>query len=120
MEDVLVATDDERIRELVLHFSGKVIMTGFHHQSGTDCVAEAVAAMDVGLYAYRKYFLLRFSKRSPGYLEQREMLEQLRVLERGYKILVTETTSKIASGLSTDTPEDLAKVETLFRNGKIA
>lgn len=48
------------------------------------------------------------------------MLEQLRVLEKGYKIMAVETTRKIASGLSTDTPDDLAKVETLFRNGKIA
>ncbi len=37
---VIVATDDERIRAAVLGFSGEVCMTGGHHQSGTDRIAE--------------------------------------------------------------------------------
>ncbi len=38
---VVVATDDERIRDHVAGFGGEVIMTGTHHQSGTDRCQEA-------------------------------------------------------------------------------
>ncbi|MBY0546570.1 MAG: 3-deoxy-manno-octulosonate cytidylyltransferase [Candidatus Obscuribacterales bacterium] len=39
-DDVVVATDDERISEAVRQFGGKVAMTGSHHNSGTDRLAE--------------------------------------------------------------------------------
>lgn len=65
----------------------------------------------VGLYVYRKDFLLMISKMPQSYLERIEMLEQLRVLEHGYKIKVIETKSKHAAGVSVDTPEDIARVE---------
>ena len=42
----------------------------------------------LGLYAYRRDFLLRFPKLPRSLLEQTEKLEQLRVLEAGYDILV--------------------------------
>ncbi len=44
--DVLVATDDERIRKTVESFGGKVVMTGPRHATGTDRVAEAVRDID--------------------------------------------------------------------------
>lgn len=69
----------------------------------------------VGLYVYRKDFLLKISKLPQTYLEKIEMLEQLRVMEKGYKIKVVETKSEHAAGVSVDTPEDLAKVEKLVR-----
>ena len=69
----------------------------------------------VGLYVYRKDFLLKISKLPQTYLEKIEMLEQLRVMEKGYKIKVVETKSKQAAGISVDTPEDLAKVEKLVK-----
>jgi 3-deoxy-manno-octulosonate cytidylyltransferase (CMP-KDO synthetase) len=69
----------------------------------------------VGLYVYRKDFLLMISKLPQSYLEKIEMLEQLRVLERGYKIKVVETESNHAAGVSVDTPEDIATVEKLIR-----
>ncbi len=67
----------------------------------------------LGLYVYRKDFLLEYAKMSPGYLEQIEMLEQLRVLEMGYKIKVIETKSQsfAKGGFSVDTPEDRERVE---------
>jgi 3-deoxy-manno-octulosonate cytidylyltransferase (CMP-KDO synthetase) len=46
LDDVLVATDDERIRRAVVEFGGKAVMTSPEHRSGTDRVAEAVATID--------------------------------------------------------------------------
>ncbi len=69
----------------------------------------------VGLYVYRKDFLLKISKLPQTYLEKIEMLEQLRVMEKGYKIKVVETKSEHAAGVSVDTPEDLLKVEKLIK-----
>ncbi len=42
---LVVATDDERIRDAVIAFGGKVIMTSPAHPTGTDRIAEAVRAM---------------------------------------------------------------------------
>jgi len=42
---VLVATDDERIAEAVDRFGGRWVMTGAHHASGTDRIAEAARAL---------------------------------------------------------------------------
>ncbi len=42
LENVLVATDDERIKKEVLDFGGKVVMTSALHQSGTDRCNEAI------------------------------------------------------------------------------
>ena len=41
LDEAIVATDDDRIREAVEAFGGKVVMTGTHHKSGTDRVQEA-------------------------------------------------------------------------------
>jgi len=46
LDAVLVATDDERIRDAVCGFGGTAVMTRPDHASGTDRVAEAVAALD--------------------------------------------------------------------------
>ena len=43
VEEVWVATDDERIRKTVEGFGGKAVMTSPDHLSGTDRIAEAVA-----------------------------------------------------------------------------
>ena len=72
----------------------------------------------VGLYVYRKNFLLEISKMPQGYLEKIESLEQLRVMEKGYKILVVETKMDKTAGMSVDTPEDLERVERLIEKMK--
>lgn len=62
----------------------------------------------IGIYAYRKDFLLKFSNLSPTRLEAIERLEQLRALENGFRIKVIETEKET---IGVDTLEDLRKVE---------
>jgi 3-deoxy-manno-octulosonate cytidylyltransferase (CMP-KDO synthetase) len=64
-----------------------------------------------GLYAYRRDFLLHLATLSQTALEQVEQLEQLRVLEHGYRIRVVPTTYE---SVGVDTPEDVARVERLL------
>ena len=197
LEQVYVATDDDRIYECVCGFGGKVIMTDKNHLSGTDRIAEAaekitLAPQDIvvniqgdqpsfppsilsdlmrplvedpmipmstlihkiedeqelrnpnhvkvtfdrkgyalyfsrlpipftrdqtskpihfkhlGLYAYRKEFLMTFTNLPYGVWERVEQLEQLRALEHGFKIKVVETEY---DSIEVDTPGDVAIVE---------
>ena len=59
----------------------------------------------MGLYAFRRDFLLRYTKLPQTPLEQAELLEQLRALEHGYKIKVCLTQGKT---MEINTPEELA------------
>jgi len=196
LDDVIVATDDLRIKEAVERFGGKAAMTSPKHPTGTDRSGEVVKDLDVntviniqgdeplidpklidevgqpllenpqiematlaheittkekhmdpnvvkvvidaqgfalyfsrslipyprktenlhayehiGIYAYRKNFLLDFIQLPPTPLEKTESLEQLRALENGYKIKVIIT--KKYTGLSVDTREDLAEVKAI-------
>jgi len=203
--NVLVATDDERIYETVQQFGGQARMTSAEHRSGTDRIAEVAGDLDadivvnvqgdepliqpamiaeaiqpllddaavaigtlkhaintpdelfdpnvvkvvtdrqdralyfsrspipcvkgrdmrgfgfqagtffrhVGLYAYRRDFLLRFIELPQTPLEQLEGLEQLRALEHGY-IITVATTSHTAIGV--DTPEDVENVLKLIND----
>lgn len=197
LDEVYVATDDQRIFDSVVGFGGKAIMTDKRHQSGTDRIAEAadritLADHDIvvniqgdqpifqptiitelitpliedptlpmstlmyrikderelhdtnhikvvvdnkgyalyfsrltipfhrdpesgtthykhlGIYAYRKHFLLTFTKLHYGILEGAEKLEQLRALEHGYRIRVVETPF---DSTEVDIPEDIKVVE---------
>jgi 3-deoxy-manno-octulosonate cytidylyltransferase (CMP-KDO synthetase) len=60
----------------------------------------------IGVYAYRRELLLQFTSWSKGTLEQIEMLEQLRLLERGVSIQMVETSHQ---SIAIDTMEDLLK-----------
>ena len=61
----------------------------------------------VGLYVYRREFLLKYARMAPTFLELAEKLEQLRVLENGHRIKVVETEHET---VGVDTPADLEKV----------
>ena len=66
----------------------------------------------IGIYAYRRDFLLRFAKMPQTPLEQAESLEQLRALENGYRIRVIKTNARF---VGVDTAEDLEKVREIYR-----
>lgn len=60
----------------------------------------------LGLYVYKRDFLLRFARLRPTALERVESLEQLRALENGYRIYVAEVDER---SIEVDTPADLKK-----------
>jgi 3-deoxy-manno-octulosonate cytidylyltransferase (CMP-KDO synthetase) len=67
----------------------------------------------VGLYAYRRSFLLELVRMAPTALERAESLEQLRALENGHPVGVA-----IVEGwrsVPVDVPEDVARVEAVLR-----
>jgi 3-deoxy-manno-octulosonate cytidylyltransferase (CMP-KDO synthetase) len=71
----------------------------------------------MGFYAYRRDALQRFPKLSPSALEAAEKLEQLRFLENGIDIYVTETPHDT---IGVDTEDDLRRVEEVLRKGRIS
>ncbi len=199
-DEIIVATDDDRIRSAAEQFGGTVMMTSADHQSGTDRAAEVARQIEtdllavvqgdeptirpgvidetidafrdeltlnvsaaatpihqsdeikdpnvvkvvidqsghalyfsrlpipfirngstpvphykhLGLYVYRKEFLLRYSKWPQTPLEKSEKLEQLRICEMGdrIRVIITEYDS-----IGIDTPEDLEKARKLFLEG---
>jgi 3-deoxy-manno-octulosonate cytidylyltransferase (CMP-KDO synthetase) len=68
----------------------------------------------VGLYAYRRAFLLEFVALPRTPAERAEGLEQLRVLEHGHRILTAEVRGW--SSLPVDVPEDVARVEARLKS----
>jgi 3-deoxy-manno-octulosonate cytidylyltransferase (CMP-KDO synthetase) len=197
---VVVATDDQRIADVVDSFGGTAVMTAADHASGTDRLAEVAARLDaeivvnvqgdeplispdaidavvrvlderraemstlrrriradeidnpalvkvvvdrqgdallfsraptpyarpgvdapdfwghLGLYAYRRRFLLALASLPSTPLERAEGLEQLRALEHGHRIATAETT---ADTIGVDTPDDLERVRRLVEAGAL-
>ncbi len=201
LDEVVVATDDERIYKEVERFGGKAILTSKEHENGTSRIAEVCTKYEdydvivnvqgdepliepeminsiinsfkeddtismstlkykidtmeeienpnyvkvitdkkgyalyfsrsvipyprkldiqnyykhVGIYGYKRDFVVEYAKMEPTPLEVSESLEQLRALENGYRIKVMETPYKI---IGVDTQEELEKVrEYIKENG---
>ena len=197
VHEVVVATDDERIRAAVEEHGGHAVMTRADHATGTDRLAEVAAQRPdcdliinvqgdeplidpavidalvapfehdialmmatakteitdaaemenpnnvkvvvdrtgnalyfsraripyarnagakvykhIGIYAYRRDFLLAYAKMAQTELECSESLEQLRALENGYRIRVVETDAVF---IGVDTEEDLAAVNVEYQ-----
>ncbi len=71
-------------------------------------VGEPVVYKHIGLYAYTKDFLFIYKNIPTSSLEKTECLEQLRILQDGYRIKVLETRYDT---IGVDTPEDLKQVK---------
>lgn len=69
----------------------------------------------IGLYAFTKDFLFTFRNLPESSLERAEKLEQLRVLEYGYKIKTVETKFDT---IGVDTPDDLMRVKEMLLKGQ--
>jgi 3-deoxy-manno-octulosonate cytidylyltransferase (CMP-KDO synthetase) len=70
----------------------------------------------IGLYGYTKDFLFVFKNLALSELEKTEQLEQLRILEGGFRIKVVETEYDT---IGVDTPEDLEKVRQYLQKEKV-
>lgn len=203
LDRVIVATDDQRIFDVVVQFHGEVMMTRSDHHSGTDRIAELAEQLEadvivniqgdeplidpvaidaaiqplahfpqlqmttlvthfadeaewqnpnvvkavcdndgavlyfsrspipyprcqsgvklarkhIGLYAYRRDFLLMITQFPPHPLEIAEGLEQLRVLTLGEKIVAVETDYQ---SIGVDTPDDIEQAEAKMRKEGLA
>lgn len=94
-----------------LYFSRARIPHPRHPETGGP---GALWRRHIGLYAYRRDFLLQFASWPPSPLETIEGLEQLRALERGCVIRVFPARGRY---LAVDTREDVAAVQTALRQG---
>lgn len=70
----------------------------------------------IGIYVFKKDFLVTFTSLPRTLLEKTENLEQLRALEHGYRIKVPTSNYK---PLGVDTPEDVARVETILMSRNV-
>ena len=83
-----------------------------HMRDLADQTAEHPAYWQhIGLYVFRRSFLLDYADMPPTELEGFEKLEQLRALENGHPIAVVETKFKT---IGVDTPDDLERVRQLL------
>ena len=74
-------------------------------------IREGIYWKHIGLYAYRRDFLLMITRLPPSPLEEEEKLEQLRVLENGYRIKAVPVPGHPGG---VDTWEDLRRIEPLL------
>ena len=105
--------DDPNVVKVVVGCRGDAIYFSRTAVPFRGRAAPYVAWEHIGIYAFRREFLLAFSRMDPTDLEATEGLEQLRALEHGHRIAVVPTEDHV--GLSVDTPEDLERARRMLR-----
>jgi 3-deoxy-manno-octulosonate cytidylyltransferase (CMP-KDO synthetase) len=98
-------------KNFALYFSRAPIPFVREAQNENEMIELADFYRHIGLYVYRKDYLLKFTQLAPTDLENWEKLEQLRMLENGFKIKIVETEY---DSFSVDTPEDLVKARKIY------
>lgn len=98
-------------KNFALYFSRSPIPFVREAKDEKDMLIKADFYKHIGLYVYRKEYLFKFTKLAPTDLELWEKLEQLRMLENGFKIKIVETEY---DSFSVDTPEDLEKARKIY------
>lgn len=104
---VKVVTDDQGD---ALYFSRSVIPSNLKDGK------QARVFRHVGIYAYKRDFLLKFSGMEQTELELGEGIEPLRAMQKGYRMRLKETTY---SSIGVDLPEHVALVEEILRQQKM-
>lgn len=102
-----------------LYFSRSIIP---HHRDNWDTLLNHHESIPeplkffkhIGIYGYSKEFLQGYASMEQTYLEKLEKLEQLRVLENGFRIKMIET---LYRPTGVDTIDDLEKVRKMIKNG---
>jgi 3-deoxy-manno-octulosonate cytidylyltransferase (CMP-KDO synthetase) len=106
---VKVVTDN---RGFALYFSRAAIPYARNRPVDGDEKETVWGYRHIGIYAYRRDFLLRFARLRPVPLERTEGLEQLRALAHGYRIRVADAEEP---SVEVDTPEDLKQAEVFLK-----
>ena len=99
-------------QEKALYFSRALIP--YRREEGDARAAQPCWLLHLGVYAYRRAFLLEFASWSSSALERIERLEQLRVLDHGCEIAVTVVPNAFAG---IDTPGDYERFVSRWRAG---
>jgi 3-deoxy-manno-octulosonate cytidylyltransferase (CMP-KDO synthetase) len=106
---------DPNVVKVVLDFDGNAI---YFSRAPIPWVRDTASKIQVrhlkhlGLYVFQREALLEYPTLPQGELERIEQLEQLRWLENGWKIRVTEVEH---DAISVDVPEDVTRVEKLLQ-----
>lgn len=109
-EDII----NPNIVKVIMDLQGNAIYFSRHPiPYNRDNIAGIRYFKHIGMYGYRKEFLGRYINMSRSPLECAENLEQLRVLENGYKIAVAETQY---DSIGVDLPEHIQRIEELLEN----
>ena len=106
--------DDPNVVKVVCNAAGHAMYfsrSPLPYPRNSEALQDSDKLQHVGLYAYRRDFLLQYSDLTPCKAEQVEQLEQLRVLHHGYPIAVTIGDYHC---LGVDTPEDMQRAEALL------
>ncbi len=109
---------DPNIVKVVIGARGNALYFSRSPVPHSDALSRAGDGVDwlqhIGIYAYRRSFLLRLSKLPPTELEKRERLEQLRVLENGCTLQVGMTENR---HIGVDTEEEYRQFVGEYREG---
>jgi 3-deoxy-manno-octulosonate cytidylyltransferase (CMP-KDO synthetase) len=111
IEDPREITDPNVVKVITDHAGDALYFSRCPIPFDRDAKGGATYFKHVGLYVYQRDFLLAYPALPVGPLETAERLEQLRAMENGYRIRVTETEYE---SLGVDTPADLERVARLF------
>ena len=95
-----------------LYFTRSLVPFVRDSQEVTDWLTRAVFYKHFGIYVYRSSFLQQYASLTSTLLEQAEKLEQLRILEHGFRIKVAVTEF---DSIPVDTQEDLDRVRAKFK-----
>ncbi len=110
--------DDANVVKVVINQRGRALYfsrAGIPFRRDPDADSQATLAWHhIGIYAYRAGFLKQYQALESSLIEQSESLEQLRVLDHGYEILVHKT--ELDAGFGVDTQEDLERARHVFES----
>ena len=99
-----------------LYFSRSVIPYYRNDSDKAQWLIKCDYYQHVGIYIYRRDFLLKLVNLSQTSLEKAEQLEQLRILENGYKIKVGLTDKR---SIGVDVPDDVQRIEKFLMENSI-
>ena len=104
---------DPNVVKVVTAFNGDAIYFSRHAIPFDRDKSERISHFKhIGLYVYRRDFLMNYPSLPVGPLERSERLEQLRALENGRRIRVVETEYE---SFGVDTPKDLKRVSKMIQ-----